>query len=217
MKLYIPRLTVAFAAFAISVWAASLWLPEQTKPLLEDVIVSKAPIIAPLAAATPLQLQSKLEPLSKPKPKQLKSIPFNRHKSFYGVVDTLKRLAAFVGKKGVQTFYISNIRDEGDNEGEYAYAYWKQDNSIIILDSPQDLEPSDSQLWWLSSKARIDLKNIVPSEEYNKSLGCCLVEKDWADEILGRCKAGYKLQVIGYGKQVLNNVAPSKSLKRRRK
>jgi len=118
-------------------------------------------------------------------------VPVNRHGNFSDVVTNLERLVAFKGKEGAQTFWISDVRYDN---GEYAYAYWKQDNSITILHFPLDAEPSESELYWLTGKARIDLKNVVPTGKY-ENLGCCLIEKDWADKVLSWCNAGYKLTV----------------------
>ncbi len=120
----------------------------------------------------PQQIQFVPEPQIESKPKQLKPVPINRHENFEDVVLALKRLATFTGKK-VFKLYISKVRYD---EGEYAYAHWKQDNSIIILQFPFYGEPSESQLYWLSGKARIDLKNVVPTGKY-ENLGCCLVRK----------------------------------------
>ena len=192
MKFYLPRLITIFIAFTLGVCAVWLWFFEAKKPNLESVVIAEKPIIAPLVEATPQQIQSVTKPHIESKPKPIKPILIDQHENFEDVVLALKRLAAFTGKKGLQTFHISKVRY---GEGEYAYAYWKQDNSIIILHFPFYGEPSDSQLYWLSGKARIDLKNVVPTGKY-ENLGCCLVEKDWADKVLSWCKAGYKLKFV---------------------
>lgn len=192
MKFYLPRLITTFLAFIVGVCSVWLWLSEPQTSNLENVAVVEAPAITLAFEVTPQQLQFVPEPQVESKPQQLKPSPINRHENFEDVVVALKRLANFTNKKGEQTFYISKVRYD---EGEYAYAYWKQDNSIIILHFPFYGEPSESQLYWLSGKARIDLKNVVPTGKY-ENLGCCLVEKDWADKVLSWCKAGYKLRFV---------------------
>ena len=180
MKFYLPRLITTFLAFIVGVCAVWLWLSKPENLSLENVTTAEKTVTAPLVEATAEQTQFVSEPQIEPKPKQIKPIPIEQHENFEDVVLALKRLATFTGKKGVQTFQISKVRYD---EGEYAYAYWKQDNSIIILHFPFYGEPSESQLYWLSGKARIDLKNVVPTGKY-ENLGCCLVEKDWADKVL---------------------------------
>lgn len=194
MKFYLPRLIAIFLAFTVGVCATWLWLLNPKKPNLEAVPIVETLTIAPLTQTTSQQFQFEQESKPEPKPKQLKPIPINRHENFEDVVATLERLIAFMGKKGVQTFQISEVRY--DQASEYIYAYWKQDNSIIILHLPLSSEPTDSELYWLSGKAHIDLRNVVPTGKY-ENLGCCLVEKDWADKVLGWCKAGSKLKVVG--------------------
>lgn len=193
MKFYLPRLITTFLAFIVGVCAVWLWLSKPENPSLENVTTAEKPIIAPLVeAVTPEPIQFVSEPQIESKPKQIKLIPIDQHENFEDAVLALKRLATFTGKKGLQTFQISKVRYA---EGEYAYAHWKQDNSIIILHFPFYGEPTESKLYWLSGKARIDLKDVVPTGKY-ENLGCCLVEKDWADKVLSWCKAGYKLKFI---------------------
>lgn len=192
MKFYLSRLITTFLAFTVGVFAVWLSLSEPKKFNLENVAIAEKPINASLTKATAQQIQFVPEPQIESKSKQNKPIPIDRHENFEDVVLALKRLAVFTGKKGTQTFQISKVRYD---EGEYAYAYWKQDNSIITLHFPFDGEPSKSQLYWLGGKARIDLKNVVPTGKY-ENLGCCLVEKDWADKVLSWCKSGYKLNFV---------------------
>ena len=192
MRFYLLRLITTFLAFTVGVCAVWLWLSNPQKTKLEKVAVVEKPAVAQLVEATPQQIQFVPEPQVESNAKQPKPISVEQHENFEDVVLALKRLATFTGKKGTQTFRISKVRYD---EGEYAYAYWKQDNSIIILHFPFDGEPSESQLYWLSGKARIDLKNVVPTGKY-ENLGCCLVEKDWADKVLSWCKTGYKLNFV---------------------
>jgi hypothetical protein len=107
-------------------------------------------------------------------------------------VAALKLLPGFMGKSGRQTFYLSKpVR--GDDR-DYAFAYWKEDHSIIIFNLPLTGEINQEDLWWLSLKGRVDLKkDVVPKMLGN--MGCCLVTKAWAEQRLKWCKSGYKLEV----------------------
>ncbi len=58
----------------------------------------------------------------------------SKHENFVGVTETLQELAEREGKFRRNTFYISDVKKDGLDE--VAYAYWKQDNSIIILHLP---------------------------------------------------------------------------------
>ena len=102
---------------------------------------------------------------------------------------TLKRLVSYKSKANRNTFYISPVAHDGI---DFVRAYWKEDKSIIIL----RLSELDEDAEWLYFKYRIDLvKEVVPTGKY-ENLGCCLVEKDWVDDVLAKCKAGRKLTVF---------------------
>ncbi len=84
-----------------------------------------------------------------------------------------------------QTIYLSE---------DYIYAYWVEDNSLIIVSAidAQNAKFGDF------NKAYIDLeKGVLPKEKILNpgSLGCCLVTKDWVDEIIAKCKKGIKLKL----------------------
>ncbi|MBK8812709.1 MAG: hypothetical protein IPN69_18530 [Acidobacteria bacterium] len=190
MNLYLPRLITAFLAFIAGVCAVWSWPSEAKKPNLDNAAIAEKPMIAPLVKATPRQ---NLEPQIEPRPRRIKPIPFDRHENFEDAVLTLKRLANYMGKKGLQTFRVSEVRD--DHGTEFTYAYWMQDNSIIILHFPLYGEPSEPELFWLSDKARIDLKDVVPTGDYG-NLVFRLVQRDWADKVLASCKAGYELRFV---------------------
>lgn len=192
MKSYIFRNIVGVLAFVIGICAACLWLVEPVASNLQNTAVLGGYAKFQLLEAPP---QFYYEVDSQPVPKPTKPVPINRHENFKGVVRTLKLLVAFKGKKGVQTFYISKVMYD---EGEFAYAYWKQDASIIILSDLYtfDEPPPESFLDWLSDKGSFNLKTeVVPTGKY-KSIGNWQVEKDWADKVLKWCKAGYELEFI---------------------
>lgn len=115
----------------------------------------------------------------------------SEHGNFSGIVATLKELVKRNAKTRRNTFYISGVKKDGSRE--FAYAYWKQDKSIIILQLPLEKETAD--YYWLYSKARIDLlTGVVPTEEDIKG-SSFLVDRPWVDKILQRCSDGYVLSV----------------------
>lgn len=193
MKLFTLRFIAISLTFAIGVCAVWFWISSSQNDFSNDFVEVNQTKPIPQAAPTYQQIQFEPTPQIESKSQNKKPIPIEKHKNFGDVVLALKRLIPFMDKKGEQTFLISNVRFD---DGEYAYAYWKQDNSIIVLHFPFDGEPRESELYWLSGKARIDLKNVVPTGKY-ENLGCCLVEKDWADKVLSWCKKGYRLKVVG--------------------
>lgn len=118
-------------------------------------------------------------------------ISVRNHSNFSGIVATLEELVKRNGKFRHNTFNISNVKKDG--EREFAYAYWKQDKSIIILHLPLERETAD--YYWLYSKARIDLLTDVVPTEKDIGVSSFLVDKPWVDSILRRCSKGYRLLV----------------------
>lgn len=193
MDSYLLRFTTISFTFIIGVCWVWLWIYEPNELNTQSLI--EPPSILP-PKITPYHFEPDSRPKFNSKDKIGKTISINKHECFESVVLTLKQLATFQNKRGIQTFYISNVIYD---EGEYAYAYWKQDKSIIILQSLCS-EITESSLYWLSGKARIDLKKVVPTGKYG-NLGCCLVEKEFADKVLAWCKVGYKLNFLAKGKK----------------
>jgi hypothetical protein len=193
MKIFTIRFIAISITFVIGIFAVWFWVFSSQNNHSKEVVEINKSEFKPKSESKTQQIQ--YEPVAQIESKKdyKKPIPFNKHENFDDAVLALKRLIPFMDKKGEQTFLVSDVRFD---DGEYAYAYWKQDNSIIILHFPFYGEPNESELYWLSGKARIDLKNVVPTGKY-ENLGCCLVEKDWADKVLSWCKKGYKLKVIG--------------------
>lgn len=123
-------------------------------------------------------------------------ISVRNHSNFSGIVETLRELVRKNGKSRQNTFYISEVRK--DKSREFAYAYWEQDKSIIILHLP--LKKETANYFWLYSKARIDLlTDVVPTE---KDIGgsSFLVDRAWVNSILRRCSKGYRLLISNTGK-----------------
>lgn len=203
MNFYSSRLITAFLTFTIGVWAAfssliagSFYRAETAMEPLKTFALTKP---APKDSSNELDSQlTKINPVEPPLTPKITArrrhqpISITKFENFESVILLLKKIAAFEKNNGRQTFYISKVRF--DDNRNYAYAYWQQDNSIIVLDSPAAYtdEPSASELYWLSYNARIDLKkDVVPKELGN--MGCCSVTKVWANEVLGWCRTGYKL------------------------
>lgn len=119
----------------------------------------------------------------------------DRHGQFPSIVGTIRALVKFKGRSKKQnTIYVSNISSE---EGrEFSYAYWKEDNSITILNLPLSvpLLKNTGDYYWLTMKARIDLKtDVVPTQEdiHGSSF---LVDRPWVEKIKRRCLSGIRLR-----------------------
>ncbi|MFZ6746392.1 hypothetical protein ACO0LC_24435 [Undibacterium sp. JH2W] len=87
-------------------------------------------------------------------------------------------------KSALQHIHIANVQMENGETG--LYAYWKEDQSILIL---QFFEyPSDKPgLSWLHHKARIDLKTDVVATEEQMNGSTYLVTSAWAQHIVDSC------------------------------
>jgi hypothetical protein len=116
--------------------------------------------------------------------------------------DIIGRLAEFVelfGKSRTNTFYISKVESDDDGNpqtnDEYVYAYWKEDNGILILYPPFDVE-DETTLGWFYDMRRFDLaKGIVATEEEVGNSHYKLT-KQFADELLDKCvKHGIKVTI----------------------
>ena len=118
------------------------------------------------------------------------SIPVRKHSNFSGISATLKELVRKNGKFSRNDFYISDVKSDS---GEFAYAYWKQDKSIIILNLP--LEKDLADYYWLYSKARIDLLTDVVPTENDIHGSSFLVDRPWVNKILSSCRNGYRLSI----------------------
>jgi hypothetical protein len=194
MRFYLIRLLAISFAFIVGLVAAWIWsLPSPTQleePLGTKHTVQLKPLTPELIEIIPPSPVS-VDQSAKEKTQVRKSISITKHDSFVGVSLRLRKLPVFMKKNGSQTF---NISDVNDHDGEYAYAFWKEENSIIVLNLPMYDEPTEADLYWLSGKAYRDLNKDVVSKELG-NMGCCLVTKAWADQVVKLCKAGYKLKV----------------------
>jgi len=87
-------------------------------------------------------------------------------------------------KNAVQHIHIATVETES---GETAlYGYWKEDQSILIMQF--FTHPSEEPgLLWLHHKARIDLKTGVVATEEEMSGSNYLVTRAWADHIVNTC------------------------------
>lgn len=96
-------------------------------------------------------------------------------------------------KNAAQHIYIANVKIDS---GETAlYAYWKEDQSILIMHFfAQTSEEQD--LLWLHHKARIDLKTGVVATEEEMSGSNYLVTKAWAEHIVNTCLEHGQLLVL---------------------
>ena len=96
-------------------------------------------------------------------------------------------------KNAAQHIHIANVKIDS---GETAmYAYWKEDQSILIMHF--FAHPSEEQgLPWLHHKARIDLKTGVVATEEEMSGSNYLVTKAWAQHIVNACLEHGQLLVL---------------------
>ncbi len=175
MRFY--KIIVSLLAFAIGVSSALLWLRSDSPQNQIEIISSE-------------QVQSD-SPVTEVKLEKFVIETQNVEHFYYDaeIEKTLKRLVAYKSKTNRNTFYISPMMHEGV---DFVWAYWKEDKSIMIL----HLSELDEDAEWLYFKYRVDLiKEVVPTGKYG-NLGCCLVEKDWADDVLAKCKAGKRLTVF---------------------
>ena len=130
--------------------------------------------------------EAKIEPLGK--------YPVQQRSDYGQVVNSLKAFVTRKGKYKQNHFFIAEVKKErvtdvlgGVSTNDYTYAYWVENDAIIILSFP--LADYD----WLERKCYIDLRTqVVPKDKY-PNLGCCLVEDDWVKKIVRNCKAGKRL------------------------
>lgn len=91
-----------------------------------------------------------------------KRISIRQHPDYQHVLVALRTLVAEKAKYRKNTFYISklDVRVESGEELYLADVYWKEDNSIILLESnPSDWEHA---LLWSRRYWRLD-KDVVPT------------------------------------------------------
>jgi len=121
----------------------------------------------------------------------------DKHKEYPKIRETLHKLVEFSGRAGKpNTILISAISNDGNRE--YAYAYWKEDNSITILQLPlssSSLEKNSPEYYWLTTKARINLTNDVVETEKEIAGSSFLVDRKWVEGIKRKCINGIRLQI----------------------
>lgn len=173
------KIIVAVLTFAVGIFGAWLWLRSSIPQNQTETL------------STSIEQTQSVSSVANAEPEKFVVETQNVEHLYYDseIEKTLKRLVAYKSKANRNTFYISPLMHEGI---DFVWAYWKEDKSIMIL----HISALDEDAEWLYFKYRIDLvKEVVPTGKYG-NLGCCLVEKDWADEVLAKCKSGKKLTVF---------------------
>lgn len=112
---------------------------------------------------------------------------------YAGKLATLREFVARYGDESVNTFYIAKA---GDDDGRrYLYAYWKEDNSILIL---EHFTPSggDGFYDWLHRKARVNLATDVVPTKAEIGGSSFLTDRAWVDRIIRACRSTGERLVI---------------------
>lgn len=121
-------------------------------------------------------------------------IKATKYKDYKAIIGTMKALAKFDGKgRSKNTIYVSDVINDG--ERDYAYAYWVEDKAIYSLHLPLSLplKKNSPDYYWLTYKARIDLKTDVVETEAEIAGSSYLVDRAWVNKIIRRCKDGVLL------------------------
>jgi hypothetical protein len=124
----------------------------------------------------------------------LGTYPAQAHPAYKEVMKTLKAFINYKGKQRLHHFYIAEVRKErvtnalGDSwEDEHTYAYWAENDAIIILNFP--LGGYDE----VARRSYIDLRKQVVAKGRYANLGCCLVEDEWVRKIIDDCRKGKRV------------------------
>jgi hypothetical protein len=120
----------------------------------------------------------------------------DKHKEYPKIRETFRKLVEYSGRAGsTNTIFVSAISKDGNRE--FAYAYWKEDNSIIVLHLPlpTGLEKFSSDYYWLTTKARIDLEQYVVESENDIAGSSFLVDRQWVSRIKRQCLNGVRLKI----------------------
>jgi hypothetical protein len=120
---------------------------------------------------------------------------------FSNIFARLNEFVRHEGRKGANTFYVSRIetpdvcKNVRDDACRYVSAYWKEDNSILTIESPFDIEDGTYYEWSYAMR-RIDLiKDVVPTW---REVGTTnyLIPKSEARKLLNDCKStGIKIVI----------------------
>src|SRR4051794_29475406 len=124
MRFYLLRIAALFFALSVGIYAVWMW-SSPSKPLVEESVNVK-PVISVTSEqieSSPKQSLDIIEPLPQNNTESKESLSIAEHEiNFEGICLHLKKLSAFMGNYGRQTFYISDVSsDKGD---EFTYAYW---------------------------------------------------------------------------------------------
>jgi hypothetical protein len=96
----------------------------------------------------------------------------------------LRRFVRHFGQASVNHVYIA--RADNDDGKQSWYAYWKEDQSILLLGHFTRVN-SLLDLLWLHHKARIDLKTGVVPTRADVGSSTYLVSSEWANRIIDTC------------------------------
>lgn len=99
------------------------------------------------------------------------------------VASMLTQLVESKAKVGTNTFYVEFVNEE-ELGGEFARAYWKEDQSVIIFTPPYDAERFSLELTYAR---RIDLVHDVVPTEADVGTTNYLVARKWINDVLNRC------------------------------
>ncbi len=114
------------------------------------------------------------------------------------IIGQLAEFAELFGKSRINTFYISKVESDDDGNlqtnDEYVYAYWKENNIILILYPPFDVEDETTFNWYYDKG--IDIKNDVVATEKEAGTSNYLVTRSFVNELLDKCvKRGIKVTI----------------------
>jgi hypothetical protein len=100
----------------------------------------------------------------------------------------LRQFVRHYGKAPVNHIYIAKVANyDGKRWEKSLYAYWKQDQSILLVGHFKSINGGDigeMDLGWLHHKARIDLKNDVVATPEDVGSSTYLVDAEWANTIV---------------------------------
>jgi len=96
----------------------------------------------------------------------------------------LRRFVRHFGQASVNHFYIARVLN--DDGKKHLYAYWKEDQSILLL-GHFGIVNDTLDLGWLHHKARIDLQTGVVPRRADVGSSTYLVSADWANRIIDTC------------------------------
>jgi len=167
MKRILTRVIVALAIFCVGAAVATGWFVLRERRARRS---ENNPVLLNNAASTATQPPEEYFQVGRDE-RSLGIRHYVRPRSAYsGILGRLSEFVSLKGRTKKNTFYISKIeRDEkycdgsSDDTCSFAYVFWKENNSILILYPPFDRE-DETYFEWTYSMRRIDLtKDVVPT------------------------------------------------------